>query len=248
MRSRECWVAGWPRMSIVPESGPSTFMIMRSVVVLPAPFGPRRPKEPPRGTESERSWTATCPEYALLTPERRMASSLTPVAPERASCGRRVYHRALRGNAAREGDRRGRARPGCAYVPPRRAGEAPRRRPAVRRRPRPHPGPLPDAAQPGGPAREGRGGHLQPPPAPAIRVRRLDEGPRPGGDALVGLLRRVRGPRRLRAPVGGIARRARPEVVPGLAARALSRVRVAVRARRGRPRPHRDARRAARGL
>src|SRR4051812_16731548 len=86
-------------MSMVPESGPSTFMIMRRVVVLPAPLGPRSPKAPPRGTESDRSWTATWPEYALLMCERRRASSLTPVAPERASWGRRVYHRALRGRS-----------------------------------------------------------------------------------------------------------------------------------------------------
>src|SRR3989442_895576 len=40
MRSRAAWSAGWPRISIVPESGPRTFITMRKVVVLPAPFGP----------------------------------------------------------------------------------------------------------------------------------------------------------------------------------------------------------------
>src|SRR5882672_1493599 len=78
MRSRVFWVAGWPRISMVPESGPSTFRIMRRVVVLPAPLGPRRPKAAPRGTERDRSSTAWWPEKALLTPERRIASSLTP--------------------------------------------------------------------------------------------------------------------------------------------------------------------------
>ena len=34
------------------------FMIMRIVVVLPAPLGPSRPKMVPRGTWSERSFTA----------------------------------------------------------------------------------------------------------------------------------------------------------------------------------------------
>src|SRR5258708_12993072 len=95
MRSRLSCVAGCPRISMVPESGPRTFMIMRRVVVLPAPLGPRRPKAAPRGTARERSSTATCPEKALLTPERRMASSLTPVLSARASRGRRVYHRAF---------------------------------------------------------------------------------------------------------------------------------------------------------
>ena len=40
-----------------------------------------------------------------------MASSLTPMAPARASCGRRVYHRALNGDVSREGEWRGRALP-----------------------------------------------------------------------------------------------------------------------------------------
>src|SRR5258708_7024619 len=99
MRSRLSCVAGCPRISMVPESGPRTFMIMRRVVVLPAPLGPRRPKAAPRGTARERSSTATCPEKALLTPERRMASSLTPVLSARASRGRRVYHRAFAGTS-----------------------------------------------------------------------------------------------------------------------------------------------------
>ena len=41
-----------------------------------------------------------------------------------------------------------------------------------------HAGPLPPAAQPGSPAREGRGRSLQPSPAQAVRLRRLDAGPR----------------------------------------------------------------------
>src|SRR5690348_470294 len=42
------------------------FMIMRMLVVLPAPFGPSRPYTAPRGTVSERSVTAMCPANRLL--------------------------------------------------------------------------------------------------------------------------------------------------------------------------------------
>src|SRR5258705_430884 len=126
MRSRVSWLAGRPRISMVPESGPSTFMIMRRVVVLPAPLGPRRPKAAPRGTARERSSTATCPEKALFTPERRMASSLTPALSARASWGRRVYHRAFAGTSPRESEGRGRVRRRSAFVPFRRAGQAAR--------------------------------------------------------------------------------------------------------------------------
>src|SRR3989442_1238521 len=71
MRSRAEWSAGLPRISIVPESGPRTFITMRRVVVLPAPFGPSRPNTLPRGTSRDRSFTATWPANALVTPPRR---------------------------------------------------------------------------------------------------------------------------------------------------------------------------------
>src|SRR6266568_9531226 len=77
MRSRAAWSAGWPRISIVPESGPRTFITMRRVVVLPAPFGPSRPNTLPRGTSRDRSLTATWPANALVTPRRRIAVSFT---------------------------------------------------------------------------------------------------------------------------------------------------------------------------
>src|SRR5512143_1506099 len=76
MRSRAAWSAGRPRISIVPVSGARMSITIRSVVVLPAPFGPRRPKTLPRGTSSERSSTATWPEKAFAIPLRTMALSL----------------------------------------------------------------------------------------------------------------------------------------------------------------------------
>src|SRR6266571_943420 len=77
MRSRAAWSAGWPRISIVPESGPRTFITMRRVVVLPAPFGPSRPNTLPRGTSMDRSLTATWPAKAWVTLRRRIAVSFT---------------------------------------------------------------------------------------------------------------------------------------------------------------------------
>ena len=162
--------------------------------------------------------------------------------------GPRVYHRGAEWGRSREGEWRGRALPGSAFLPPRRAGEAARRRAAVRGGARPDARPLPPAPQPGGPAREGRGRDLQPPPAQAGRLRRLDARPRAGGDPLVGLVRRLRRARRLRPPVARIAGGPGPQVLPGVAARALPRVRIALHPRRRRPRPDRHPGRAARGL
>src|SRR5438445_7534844 len=62
---------------MVPESGPRTFITMRRVVVVPAPYGPSRPNTLPRGTSRDRSFTATWPANALVTPRRRIAVSLT---------------------------------------------------------------------------------------------------------------------------------------------------------------------------
>ena len=50
-------------------------MIIRSVVVLPAPFGPSSPNTLPRGTSRERSFTATWPAKAFRIPLRTMALS-----------------------------------------------------------------------------------------------------------------------------------------------------------------------------
>src|SRR6185503_3268652 len=77
MRSRAAWSAGLPRISIVPESGPRMSITIRSVVVLPAPFGPSRPKMLLRGTSRERSATATWPAKALQMPLSTNAFSFT---------------------------------------------------------------------------------------------------------------------------------------------------------------------------
>jgi hypothetical protein len=49
---------GWPSRVIVPESGCRSPSIISTRVVLPAPFGPRIPKNSPSPTASETSSTA----------------------------------------------------------------------------------------------------------------------------------------------------------------------------------------------
>src|SRR5262252_6472661 len=67
---------GWPRIWMSPASGAVMFMIMRIVVVLPAPFGPRSPNIDPRGTASERLSTARNFPNDFETPVRPIAVSM----------------------------------------------------------------------------------------------------------------------------------------------------------------------------
>src|SRR5579863_5085221 len=53
------------------------FVIIRIVVVFPAPFGPRRPKSSPWGTSRHRSSTARRDLKDLVTPSRTTAFALT---------------------------------------------------------------------------------------------------------------------------------------------------------------------------
>src|SRR6476660_8097362 len=59
---------GAPRTRISPESGAVMFMIIRIVVVLPAPLGPSRPNTIPLGTLNESSSTARNLPKAFDTP------------------------------------------------------------------------------------------------------------------------------------------------------------------------------------
>src|SRR5262245_12070640 len=52
------------------------FMIIRMVVVLPAPLGPSRPKMTPRGTRKDRSSTARNRPNDLTTPSSSMVDSM----------------------------------------------------------------------------------------------------------------------------------------------------------------------------
>ena len=51
-------------------------MIIRMVVVFPAPLGPMNPYNPPRGTSRSRWSTAVSGPNVLVTPVMRMAVSM----------------------------------------------------------------------------------------------------------------------------------------------------------------------------
>src|SRR5215213_3643790 len=53
------WVMSFSSTLIVPSSGYSNPAIIRSVVVLPQPDGPRNDTNSPRSAERSKSWTAT---------------------------------------------------------------------------------------------------------------------------------------------------------------------------------------------
>ena len=67
-------------MVIVPSSGCSRPISARSVVVLPAPFGPSSPSIWPRSTRSDRPSTASWPSrYRLTSPEISSGTGASPV-------------------------------------------------------------------------------------------------------------------------------------------------------------------------
>src|SRR5262245_33598567 len=80
MRFCVCRSIGCPRIRISPPSGAVMFMIIRIVVVLPAPFGPRSPNIAPRGTCRERLSTALKRPNALVTSESSSALSMSGLA------------------------------------------------------------------------------------------------------------------------------------------------------------------------
>src|SRR5262252_598379 len=76
MRFCVCRSIGWPRIWMSPASGAVMFMIMRIVVVLPAPFGPSKPNIAPLGTDRERLSTARNFPNDFETPVRPIAVSI----------------------------------------------------------------------------------------------------------------------------------------------------------------------------
>jgi len=59
MRLSASRVNGWPKMRIWPESGMVMPIIIRMVLVLPAPLGPSRPNIVPGAMLNDKSSTAT---------------------------------------------------------------------------------------------------------------------------------------------------------------------------------------------
>ena len=68
-----------PNTSIRPESGSRMCRIIRSVVVLPEPLGPMKPKTDPAGTRSDRSFTATWLPKRLSGRESGIEQLIAPV-------------------------------------------------------------------------------------------------------------------------------------------------------------------------
>src|SRR5438046_1286205 len=78
MRSCKAVFICWPNNSIRPESGSVIFTIMRIVVVLPAPFGPMRPKTRPIRMcrrYPRRNYPANINLLRHLSKERRLINS-----------------------------------------------------------------------------------------------------------------------------------------------------------------------------
>jgi len=67
MRPRTASALGDPSNVMVPLVGRMISRIIRRLVVLPAPFGPRNPCTQPAGTLNERSSTAVNDPYVLVT-------------------------------------------------------------------------------------------------------------------------------------------------------------------------------------
>ena len=65
---------------IAPASGKRSPIMHSTVVVFPAPFGPKMPKISPSATENDTSSTATTGPYVLRRCETLMAASVAGLA------------------------------------------------------------------------------------------------------------------------------------------------------------------------
>src|SRR5690242_21942446 len=72
-RNRSASRTGCRSQSTSPESGSTSPKIARIVVVLPAPFGPRKPSIRPRSTEKEQ------PSSARTSPNRLWMSTMSSI-------------------------------------------------------------------------------------------------------------------------------------------------------------------------
>jgi hypothetical protein len=76
-----------PSSSTVPRSGCNKPVIKRTVVVLPAPFGPRSPNTTPSGIVSDIPSTTARPLNALVTPSSvSMPQAPVGAAPTLGAC------------------------------------------------------------------------------------------------------------------------------------------------------------------
>src|SRR5689334_5902267 len=105
-------------MVAVPAVGVTRLRIIRKVVVLPAPFGPRKPVTRPGSTSNDRLSTALTLRYCLVRPETTILPSANAVSSRAVHprCGRGVVtvrYRAKRVSAVRDSYDMFEAGPGC---------------------------------------------------------------------------------------------------------------------------------------
>src|SRR3990170_5869598 len=67
-----CLRQSWPFTSAIPDVGERRVQRIFMVVVFPAPFGPRNPKNSPSLTSKDMPFTAVRPLYCLTKLETRM--------------------------------------------------------------------------------------------------------------------------------------------------------------------------------
>jgi len=81
MRGSNCWLrgqAGIPSRVTLPESGLRSPSMISSVVVLPAPLGPRMPKNSPSSTSKDTPSTACVSPYHFRISLTTMVDAMGP--------------------------------------------------------------------------------------------------------------------------------------------------------------------------
>ena len=86
-------LSGSPATEAEPEVGANSVPSVRTVVVFPAPFGPRNPKTSPWPTSNERSWNATRSPKRLVRPLTDSAGEPLIFLPDPVSTGGGVVAR-----------------------------------------------------------------------------------------------------------------------------------------------------------
>src|SRR4051812_39721007 len=79
-------------MVAVPAVGLTRLSTMRSVVVLPAPFGPRKPVTRPGSTTNDKLSTALTLRYCFVRPETTICPLDNVPLPSKTTCQPSIWH------------------------------------------------------------------------------------------------------------------------------------------------------------
>src|SRR5580704_6673801 len=96
-------LSGSPATEAEPAVGANSVPSVRTVVVFPAPFGPRNPKTSPWPTSNERSWNATRSPKHLVRPLTDSAAEPLIFPPDPIATAGGVVTRRTAGRAGRAG-------------------------------------------------------------------------------------------------------------------------------------------------